>query len=274
VKPPPPADPAAAPAPQGNPAAALAPLRALVADDEPLARRKLAALLAEVGGVVQVGEAGDGVQAVEAVARLRPDLLFLDIQMPECDGVQVVRQLDGLDHRPVVIFTTAHDRYAIAAFELGAVDYLLKPFGRERFVAAFARARAAVQGRHAAASWERMREALAGLQPAVPQRLFVRDGEAIVPLALQAVQRVEAQDDYVLIHAAGRRHLASLRIAGLEARLPQPPFLRVHRSHLVNLDHVDRLEPLADGRLEVRMRDGARVPVSRARAQSIRRLAR
>jgi two-component system LytT family response regulator len=165
-----------------------------------------------------------------------------------------------------------HDHYAITAFELGAVDYLLKPFGRERFAAAFARARAAVQGRHAAASWERVREALAGLQPAVLQRLFVRDGEAIVPLALQAVQRFEAQDDYVLIHAAGRRHLVSLRIAGLEARLPQPPFLRVHRSH--NLDHVDRLEPLADGRLEVRMRDGARVPVSRARAQSIRRLAR
>lgn len=250
-------------------------ITALVVDDEPLARRKLACLIDEVPWVEQIGEAADGASAAEAITRLAPDVVFLDIEMPELSGISVVARMSELPTPPMVIFTTAHDRFAVAAFELGAVDYLLKPFGAERFRAAMARARGVVQARGSAAALDRAHAALARPGGEAPlNRVFVRDGNAVVPLILADVERIEAQDDYVLLHTRRKPHLVSLRIRDLEVRLPNPPFLRVHRSHIVNLDHVDRMVGLDDSRFEVRMKSGVTVPVSRARSQELRRLAR
>ncbi|HKA43198.1 MAG TPA: LytTR family DNA-binding domain-containing protein [Burkholderiales bacterium] len=247
----------------------------LVVDDEPLARRKLAALIQDVPWAKQVGEAHDGMSALEAIARLRPDIVLLDIQMPELTGIQVVERLRRLQLAPVIVFTTAYDQYAVTAFELEAVDYLLKPFGATRFLTALERSRHAVGTQEAFARLERASVVLSNPSSAVSvERIFVRDGSAVVPLALSAIERFEAQDDYVMIHSGNRNHLVSLRVSTLEARLPNPPFLRVHRSHIVNLDHVDRMVPLDDSRLEVRMKSGAKVPVSRVRSQEIRRRAR
>jgi two-component system LytT family response regulator len=176
---------------------------------------------------------------------------------------------------PVVVFTTAFDQYAVTAFELEAVDYLLKPFGAPRFRAALERARQAVEAHGAFAILDRARVALATPSAAVPlERIFVRDGNAVIPLSLATIERFEAQDDYVMVHVEGRHYLVSLRVASLETRLPNPPFLRVHRSHIVNLDYVDRMVSLDDARLEVRMRGGAKVPVSRLRSKEIRQRAR
>jgi two-component system LytT family response regulator len=249
-------------------------LTTLVVDDEPLARRKLADLIAEVPWATQVGEASDGRAALNATLALRPDVIFLDIQMPELDGLQVVEHLAQHGHSPAVIFTTAFDRYAIAAFELDALDYLLKPFGMRRLLTALERARARLERGSTPATLERAREALGRGEALMSERIFVRDGNAVLPLPLNAIERIEGQDDYSLLHVAGARHLVSLRLGALEGWLPNPPFLRVHRSHIVNLDHVDRLVGLDDARFDVHMAGGAVIRASRARSREIRRLSR
>ena len=251
-------------------------LTVFLADDEPIARRRLASLIASVPDLTLIGQAGDGVAAVESVSRQRPDILFLDIRMPELSGIEVVERLRPVTPAPAVIFTTAHDDYAVTAFELQAVDYLLKPFGRKRFLAAVERARQLVGQRGENAPWERIRAALTGgtAGGATVDRIFVRDRDAVLPLPWPEIVRLEAQDDYVMIHARGRQFLVSLRLQDLEARLPAPPFLRVHRSHLVNLDQVDRMVCRDDGRIDVQMKDGTTVAASRARSQEIRRQAR
>ena len=248
-------------------------LTTLVVDDEPLARRRLTSLLAQVEWATQLGEASDGSAALDAIARLRPDAVFLDIQMPAMSGLEVVERLRSMPQPPLVIFTTAYDQYAVAAFELEALDYLLKPFGNQRFMTALERARHA-RARGNADALERAHAVLGRSQPTPLDRIFVREANAVVPVALSEVERIEAQDDYVLIHRAQRKHLLSLRIGDLELRLPNPPFIRVHRSHIVNLDQVERIVGLDGARFEVIMKNGARVPVSRARSQDIRRLSR
>jgi two-component system, LytTR family, response regulator len=247
----------------------------LVVDDEPLARRRLATLIADVPWATPLGEACDGIEAVAAATRLEPQVVFLDIQMPERSGIEVARQLRQREPAPAVIFTTAHDGYAITAFELGAVDYLLKPFGKRRFLEALERARFRVHAREGGAALDRAISTFttpAGFSP--HDRIFVRDGNAVLPVLLRDIERIEASDDYATVHTAQRRYLVSLRISTLEERLPNPPFLRVHRSHIVNLDHVARLAGLDDSRFEVHMKTGTLVPVSRARSQEIRRRSR
>jgi len=251
-------------------------LTTLVVDDEPLARRKLAALIADVPWATSLGEASDGAAALEAIDRLQPDVVFLDVQMPEVSGVDVVARLRRRNRTPpAVVFTTAYDRHAVTAFELGAVDYLLKPFGAARFLTALERARFTTLSRGGAASIDRALEAFTDAgEGRACDRIFVRDGNSVLPLPLREVERIEADDDYSRIHARGRYHLVGLRIGSLEQRLPNPPFLRVHRSHIVNLDYVGRLVGLDDSRFEVHMKNGALVPVSRARSQEIRRRSR
>lgn len=248
-------------------------LTTFVVDDEPLARRRLATLIADVPWAAQLGEASDGATAVEAIERQRPDAVFLDIQMPELCGLEVVERLRTLQQPPVVIFTTAYDHYAVAAFELEAIDFLLKPFSARRFLTALQRARQA-RTRDSAGALDRARNLLARPQAAPLDRIFVREVNTVVPVPLYEVERIEAQDDYVLVHTSRRNYLISLRIGDLENRLPNPPFIRVHRSHIVNLDHVERMTGLDGARFEVSMRNGAVVPVSRARSQEIRRLSR
>ena len=247
--------------------------RVLVVEDEPLARAKLRALVDELPWAECVGEAADGRAALAMLDALRPDVVFLDIELPELSGLEVLARAT---HQPAVVFTTAYDRYAVSAFELAAVDYLLKPFGRERFQAAAERARRAAvpAADDEPPPAERARRALAELGAGGPlTRLLVRDRGRITPIAVRDVERLEAEDDYVALHAHGRRHLVYLPLNEFEQRLDPAQFVRVHRSHIVNLDFVRHLVPFDAGRLQVEMRDGTRVLASRARSKALRELA-
>lgn len=241
---------------------------AIVADDDALARERIKDLNAEAGLLELVGEAADGRAAVALIDEKRPAIVFLDIRMPVLDGLQV---LQAVEHEPAVIFTTAHGDYAVRAFELAAVDYLLKPFGVERFRTAVERAISFGRG-PAASTLDRVQSVMA-VAKAAPTRLFAREREAIVPIDLADVVRVEASGDYVLVYANGKRHIMRTNLQDLEKDLGDK-FLRVHRSHMVNLDHVLRFEPHDASRLTVLLSDGSRVVASRARSQELRRLAR
>jgi two-component system LytT family response regulator len=248
-------------------------VRTLIADDEPLARAGLRRLLGELPWIEVVGEAANGPAALQAIRSLRPELVLLDIRMPGLSGLEVWRQLDS---RPWVVFTTAFAEHAVEAFELGALDYLLKPFGAERLHAALEKLRA-VAGEPAPPPWERLAETLAS---GPLQRLFVRSGKAIVPLAVERVARFEAMGDYVLVHelpaaaaAAPATHVLHLALNRLAQRLDAQRFVRIHRAHLVNLDQVAAFR--RDGvQLWAEMLDGARLPVSRTMAQQLRGVAR
>lgn len=238
----------------------------LIADDEPVARAGLRDMLAPFEWLVCVGEASSGPAAVESINTLKPELVFLDIQMPGLLGTEV---LERVVHQPMVVFTTAFAQHAVAAFELGALDYLLKPFGPERLAAALERVRAALGEPAPLPALDRLREALAR---GPMSRLFVRSGGAIVPLAVAEVSWFEARGDYVAAYAGPVRHLVHLSLNRLEERLDPARFVRIHRTHIVNLERVKSFRPLGKGRLEAVLTDGARLPVSRARAQELRGL--
>src|SRR5713226_6026825 len=194
----------------------------LIADDEPLARRTLQEHLRSLGWVGPIHEAHDGKTAVAMANNQRPDLVFLDIVMPGATGLEVLQQLD---YQPKVIFTTAHDQYAVTAFELGALDYLLKPFGHERLERVVRRARAVLID-SAAPLLSRARESLE--QPRARSRIFVRDGNRIIPIPVASLERVKGADDYVTICTAAREYLISLRLSDLEGHLRAANFLRIH----------------------------------------------
>jgi two-component system LytT family response regulator len=238
----------------------------LIVDDEPIARAGLRAMLGEVHWLTCVGEAASGPAAVEAVNTLRPDLVFLDIQMPGMLGTDVLRQLR---HQPFIVFTTAYAQHAVTAFELGALDYLLKPFGPERLAAALERVRAALGEPVAAAPIDRLTEAL-GAGPM--SRLFVRSGRSIVPVAVATVGWFEALGDYVVAHAGRSRHVLHLSLTRLEARLDPKRFVRLHRTNIVNLDQVVAFRRAGRGKMVAELTDGTRLPVSRARARELRGL--
>jgi two-component system LytT family response regulator len=236
----------------------------LIADDEPLARQTLRQHLLELGWSGDISEAHDGKTAVEFANSRRPSLIFLDIVMPGANGLEV---LERLAYEPQVIFTTAHDQYAVTAFELGALDYILKPFGRERLARVLQRVEAA-RGRQEGALAARAREAL---EPA--QRIFVRDGARIVPIPLSSLERAEGADDYITLYTISRKYLVSVRLGELEARLPSSHFLRIHRSHIVNLEFITQIEPYDAARVHVEMKSGVHIVASRAGSKLLRELA-
>ena len=243
---------------------------ALIVDDEPLARRKLRELLADIPAIEVLGEATDGEEAVRAIDGLRPDIVLLDIEMPALSGLAVV---DEIEHQPAIIFTTAYDRYAVTAFEVAAVDYLLKPFGRDRLRKAIERAihsLAASTREPGSEPLQRTREALAPDAPL--RRVFVRDGGKVVPLSVREVERLEARDDYVAVHVRDRTFLLHVPLQSLEDRLDPELFVRIHRSHLVNLDYVRAFSAYDGSRLLIEMRDGAKLIASRSRSRELRSL--
>ena len=242
---------------------------ALIADDEPVARAGLRHLLRGLPWLHCVGEAADGPAALAEIQRLKPELVFLDIQMPGLLGTEVLRRLAEAGTPPLVIFTTAHAEHAITAFELGALDYLLKPFGAERLNATLERVRAAL-GEPVPPALERLAELL-GRGPLT--RLFVRSGAAIVPVAVAEVSHFEAVGDYVSVHAGGAEHLLHLALSRLEERLDAERWVRIHRGCIVNLDAVARFRRLANGQLSAELKDGGALPVSRSRSQVLRGLA-
>jgi len=224
------------------------PLRAVIVDDEELARAYLREMLQSHPEIELVAECANGFDAVKAVNDLSPDLLFLDVQMPKLDGFEV---LELIDADPAVIFVTAYDRYAMRAFDAQAVDYLLKPFSAERFDRALQRA----QGR------------TGKKRPPAPRqvdRIVVRDGAKIHVIPLDKLDYAEAQDDYVALHSEGKSYLKQQPIGALEATLDAARFVRIHRSAIVNLERVTRIEPYAkDSRVAI-LADGTRLPVSRS----------
>lgn len=242
-------------------------LTLVIADEEELVREKLRSLAGELPDVRVVGEAGDGSAALRLIDELRPDLVLLDLAMPGMGGLEVARRMR---HRPAVVFTTAYDQYAIAAFELQAVDYLLKPFDDERFKAAIDRARERSNGAPDLTDGQRLKHAL--YEGGHLTRVFVRDRNRILVVPTSEIERLEARGDYVALHAGARRHLVQVAIADMERMLDPGRFVRVHRSHIVNLDYVVAFTTDAKGALEVELRSGTRLSVSRARAQALRNL--
>jgi two-component system LytT family response regulator len=241
-------------------------IRALIAEDEPLSRRRLQRLLDRFEDIEVVEVTADGAATIEAIDRLRPDLVFLDIRLPGPSGLQV---LDEVMHRPHVIFTTAYDRYAVTAFELQALDYLVKPFGAGRLTAAIERARTALRCRHPTESGR----AAAAIDPSPAlERLFVRTRGRITQLSTGAIEHLEAQGDYLRIHSGGRGHLIHVRLNDLAARLDSGRFVRVHRSHIVNLDYVRNMRRHAGSRYLITLRSGTQVIASRERSRHLRRL--
>jgi two-component system LytT family response regulator len=243
-------------------------VRTYVVDDEPVARAGLRAMLRAFDWVEVVGEAADGESAVAGIGALRPELVFLDVQMPGLLGTDVLRRIE---RPPFVVFTTAYSEHAVSAFELGAVDYLLKPFGPSRLAAAMERVRTALGEPASSDPIERLSGAIAG---GPISRLFVRVGGALVALPVERVSWFEADGDYVIAHEGNARHFLHLSLSRLDTRLDPRHFTRVHRAHIVNLNQVRAFKRDARGNLEAEMLDGARVPVSRARAQELRKLGR
>lgn len=239
-----------------------------IADDEPVARAGLRAMLSAFDWVEIVGEAADGESALRDIRALQPELVFLDIQMPGLLGTDVLRRLE---RPPFVMFTTAFSEHAATAFELGAVDYLLKPFGPSRLAAAMERVRSSIGEPTTVDAFERLSGAL-GRGPI--SRLFVRVGGSLVPLPVDRVSWFEADGDYVIAHAGTARHVLHLALSRLESRLDPRRFVRVHRAHIVSLEHVRAFRSDTRGGLEAELLDGTRVPVSRARAQELRSVGR
>lgn len=238
-------------------------LRVLLADDEAPARRKLRAHLAGEQDVEVVGEAGTGPEAVEAIRRLKPDIVFLDVQMPGLGGFQVLEEI-GVDEAPAVVFVTAFDEFAVDAFEVEAVDYLLKPFHADRFRKALARVRDRLSRPEAARdALERVLRAVRPEDRRPLERLLVREGERMFFVPLREVVRLTAEGNYVRVITAKGSHLVRETLAGLEARLDPARFARVHRSEVVAVEAVAEIQPLFHGDYEVVLRNGDRVRMSR-----------
>lgn len=235
----------------------------VIADDEPIARAGLRDMLIGVDWLTVAAEAANGLAAIETINRVKPELVFLDIQMPGVLGTDVLARLH---HQPYVVFTTAHAQHAVTAFELGALDYVLKPFGRERLAKSLERARAALGEPNASPAFDRLREALAS---GPMSRLFVRSGPSVIPVAVSDVSWFEASGDYVTAYVGPKRHLLHLSLTRLEARLDKKKFLRIHRTRMVNIDHVLAFRRQGKG-LMAELKDGTMLVVSRERAKEIR----
>ena len=245
-------------------------LRALVVDDEAPARRRIRRLLATEPGIAVVGECGDGASAIAIIARERPDLVFLDVQMPERDGFEVVKAIRPAD-LPAILFVTAHDRYALHAFDVHAVDYLLKPFSGERFRTAVTRARERIARRVPDPGLATLATTLRN-RPDYLSRLPVRTAGRTVFVDIGAVDWLEAADNYVRLHVKQREYLVRETLAALEERLDPERFVRIHRSAMVQIDRIAETRVRSHGDADVVLRDGTKLTASRTWRERLRRV--
>lgn len=244
-------------------------IRALIVDDEPLARARLRTLLSEEADVEVVGECGDGLEAVAAVQDLTPELVFLDVQMPTLDGFGVVEALDP-GALPVIVFVTAYDRYALQAFEVHALDYLLKPFDRDRFQKALERARAELQRSGSAETSQKLLAMLEDKAVRKPlERLIIKSAGRVFFLRTEEIDWIEAAGNYVRLHVGAEAHLLRETMNGLEGRLDPGHFLRIHRSTIVNVDRIQELQAWFHGDYLVILRDGTQLTLSRGYRQKV-----
>ncbi|HEV2947431.1 MAG TPA: LytTR family transcriptional regulator DNA-binding domain-containing protein, partial [Gemmataceae bacterium] len=250
-------------------------VRALIVDDEPLARQRLRTLLKGEADIEVVGECSDGHEAVAAVRELRPDLLFLDVQMPVLDGFGVLEAL-GPEQLPAVIFVTAYDLYAIRAFEVNALDYLLKPFDRDRFRKALSRAREQITKESSSTSGEQLgallEEVQTGRSGRPLERLVIKSGGRVFFLRAEEIDWIEAAGNYLRLHVGSDMHLLRDTMNNLEARLHPDKFLRIHRSTMVNLERVKELQPWFHGDYKVILLDGTELTLSRSYRPKLKNL--
>ena len=241
--------------------------RVLIVDDEPLARERLRNLL-EAEPVVEIlGQCDNGVAAVEAIRSRQPDLVFLDVQMPELDGFGVLAALEG-GPMPAVVFVTAHDQFALRAFDVHAVDYLLKPYDKERFQTALNRALEVIRRRQTGELSDKLTALLADVRPEakvkVVERIAVKSSGRVVFVKVEDIDWVEAADNYVSLHVGHEEHLHRETMAALEQQLPESKFLRISRSTIVNMDRIKELQPLFHGEYAVILRNGTKLTLSRS----------
>lgn len=242
-------------------------IRTLIVDDEPLARERLRKFLQSQPDIEIVAECADGAEALAAARSEKPDLIFLDVQMPELDGFGVVAGLD-MDPLPAVIFVTAYDRFALKAFEVHALDYLLKPFDRERFQIALDRARKLVEQRATGDLNRRLSSLITDLKPqqAEPKyldRIAVKTEGRVLFFKIDDIDWIEAADNYVSIHIGNEEHLHRETMASLETKLPPTRFLRISRSTIVNIERIKEMQPMFHGDYAVILKNGARLSLSR-----------
>ena len=240
-------------------------IRVLIVDDEPLARTRIRSLLKGDARIEISGEAENGLEAVSAIRNLSPDLVFLDVQMPEMDGFEVIREV-GLERMPGLIFTTAYDQYALRAFEVHAQDYILKPIVRERFREALDRAVEQIQtvrigGKIHAGLADLLKETRSGI--GISRRLLVKSGEKSKLIKTDDIDWIEAAEKYIILHCGGAGHMLREGISEMERRLDPRRFLRVHRSSIVNIDSIREIQPWFQGQVVLILKNGDKVIVSR-----------
>lgn len=243
------------------------PLKAIIVDDEDLARSLIREYLAAHPGIEIAAECANGFDAVKAVSDLKPDLMFLDIQMPKLSGFEVI---ELLDEPPAVIFVTAFDQYAVRAFDVHAVDYLLKPFGRERFDEAVGHAVQRLRSRIPAKTKTAVEEAKPAGQ--LLERILIKEGSKVIILPAEKVDYIEAQDDYIAVRSDGKSHLKMQRLAALEAQLDPRRFVRIHRSYILNIDRLSKIELYAKDSRTAVLKDGTQLPVSRTGYDKLKEL--
>jgi len=246
-------------------------LKTLIVDDEPIARKILREELETIPDAEVVGEADNGSKALEEIARHRPDLVLLDLQMPVMNGLDVVRNLEGGASLPTIVIVTAYDHFAIQAFEAGAVDYLLKPVGHERLAEAVARAKR-LSGKDALERFARLQEVAAASADHCPKKIVGRSGEEFFLLSAEEIYAFQAEGDIVWIITAERKYEATQTLKVLEERLKNAGFRRIHRNALVNVDHVRKMSALSSQRWLITLGNGKEFIASKRQARGVRQL--
>ena len=246
-------------------------IRTLIVDDEPLIRRDLRDRLQEIEGIEIVGECTNGAEAVERILSEKIDLVLLDVQMPDIDGLEVIRQV-GPERMPLVVFVTAYDEYAVRAFELNALDYLLKPFDEERLRQSIARTREKLNTRDQERLVEQLQTLIQARSGTTPKRLTVKNGEAYEFVDIDAVDWAESANNYVQLHCGTKNYLMGETLNNLEKRLSPHGFVRVHRRHLVNPRRVVAVHRMLGGTFMLQLRNGVRIGTGRQYKDTVRQL--
>lgn len=237
-------------------------IRALVVDDEPLARARLVDLLAAEPDVDVIAECKDGPEAVDAIVRLRPDVVFLDVQMPAADAFQVLASLDAA-RLPLIIFVTAYEQHALKAFDVQAIDYLLKPYDNDRFRHALDRARTQLQQKLRSDLGTRLIEMATQTHILQSDRVMVKSGNRLLFWRLTQIDWIESEGNYVRLHIGSESHLLRETMTGLESRLDPARFMRIHRCRIVNVERIRKIEPGENGDYTVTLANGVALPLSR-----------
>jgi two-component system LytT family response regulator len=247
-------------------------LRLLIADDEPLIRMGIRKAASRVEDIEIIGEYGSGSETIQAISTQRPDLVLLDIRMPACSGLEVVRAI-GTQQMPPVIFVTAYDEYAVKAFELNAVDYLLKPFDEERLHESIDRARQRIAATTQEILAQRL-EALLHAQAPKAERLVVRNGDRYEFVSIESIDWIESANNFVELHCGPKHYLLGETLSGLEGRLDSSRFTRIHRGRIVNISRILAVHPLIGGTYEVELHNGSRLTSGRQYREAVQRLIR